>query len=324
MVSSKKWIILLNKSPRGPFSEDEIKELMTQGLLRPNDLGFLVPQEGEPQDSAWKFLWQFSEFDSRLKERENPPPPAVLEKRKPRSEAQIQKDIDEHVPLDLKTIRVEDLILKTQAVPKRDFSSSKQREERETLSQKKIDSDSLPSKTRPLFAVLGMGAVAAFVFLVIQEFKATSSKTSSRNLTSSESPGESPSKGLKKGSLPSARKAEELSKAAPKTPPPSSKPVERDRGEIREEELLRIREEERKRELEEQLRQKRLEEERNREENEEDEAEEAEEENKKSKGSKRKPNRNVEPQEETEEDFEDSNAKEISADDEAPPPNWID
>ncbi|MFM8270470.1 MAG: hypothetical protein ACKN9V_09810, partial [Pseudomonadota bacterium] len=87
MAESKQsqWVILINKSPRGPFVETEIKELLQKGTLRHNDLAFLVPETPGQEKAQWKFLWQFVEFDSRAQEKNNPPPAAVLEKRTPKT-----------------------------------------------------------------------------------------------------------------------------------------------------------------------------------------------------------------------------------------------
>lgn len=70
--TTKRWIVLLNKVPRGPLTETEIRALLKEGIVRHNDIAFLVPAPGadsvEKQASEWKLLWQFTEFDRRLEE----------------------------------------------------------------------------------------------------------------------------------------------------------------------------------------------------------------------------------------------------------------
>ncbi len=64
--SEKRWIVLLDKSPKGPLSEEDIRTLIDQKVLRRNDLAYLLPLESKQDDvTEWKLLWQFPEFDQR-------------------------------------------------------------------------------------------------------------------------------------------------------------------------------------------------------------------------------------------------------------------
>src|SRR5438105_2631673 len=36
----KQWIVLIQKSPRGPFTETEVNQLIDEGVVRTTDLGF--------------------------------------------------------------------------------------------------------------------------------------------------------------------------------------------------------------------------------------------------------------------------------------------
>lgn len=62
--TTRRWIVLLNKAPKGPFSADEIRELLTKGVIRRNDLASVVA-EADGKKSEWKLIWQYSEFDRR-------------------------------------------------------------------------------------------------------------------------------------------------------------------------------------------------------------------------------------------------------------------
>lgn len=61
---NRRWIVLLNKAPKGPFSADEIRELLAQGILRRNDLASAI-EETPTKKGEWKLIWQFVEFDRR-------------------------------------------------------------------------------------------------------------------------------------------------------------------------------------------------------------------------------------------------------------------
>jgi len=301
---TKQWIVLLNKTPRGPFSENDIKELLRQGTLRPNDLGFELPEAGSGSQSSWKFLWQFAEFDSRLQNPQKTPPPAVLEKRKIRSESEIQKEVDAELPLDLKTIQIEDLILKTLSAPKRDFSNLRKQEDQELHTSFK--EPQIPSSQRTVFALVGVLCLMGLGTLVFQEVKKTPTKNAPPREISSPDNSSAMGASDKKAQLPTARAVEDrprMAKPENKRSPEFTNPAARDRGEIREEEILRIREEERRRELEEEARLRKQEEEEQRSrEREQEEDEEASESPRKRPRRARKLDARPAPEEEVEED----------------------
>jgi hypothetical protein len=56
--------VLLNKAPKGPFSAEEIRELLTKGVIRRNDLASVVAG-ANGKKSEWKLIWQYVEFDRR-------------------------------------------------------------------------------------------------------------------------------------------------------------------------------------------------------------------------------------------------------------------
>jgi hypothetical protein len=61
---SRRWIVLLNKAPKGPFTAEEIQELLAGGILRRNDLACVV-EDAASKKSEWKLIWQYVEFDRR-------------------------------------------------------------------------------------------------------------------------------------------------------------------------------------------------------------------------------------------------------------------
>jgi hypothetical protein len=119
--SPRRWIVLIQKSPQGPFSEEAIRELMKKGMIRHNDLAYLHGEvtEGVKKPHDWKFLWQYPEFDRRKPQidpatgKEIPLPPVPAEfvtKRKPLSEDEIRQRVAEALPAELLNIAPEDLI----------------------------------------------------------------------------------------------------------------------------------------------------------------------------------------------------------------------
>ncbi len=95
MQSQKQWIVLVNRTQQGPFSESEIQEFLVDGSLKASDLGYLITgTKGFPE---WKFLWQFPEFERRSAtpdESQRPEP----DRRTNPTEGQIQAKIDAQVP----------------------------------------------------------------------------------------------------------------------------------------------------------------------------------------------------------------------------------
>lgn len=61
-----RWIVLLNKSPKGPFVADEIRALLEQQIIRRNDIAYQLPNDTDSKSpTEWKLLWQFPEFNRR-------------------------------------------------------------------------------------------------------------------------------------------------------------------------------------------------------------------------------------------------------------------
>lgn len=103
-VENKTWVVLINRTPRGPLTEIEVRALLGQGLIRTNDVAYAVDEKGKGSD--WKFLWQFAEFDRRLKQDARP----VAEKRAPTPAPVLAKKLSDEIPEELKAILPEDLV----------------------------------------------------------------------------------------------------------------------------------------------------------------------------------------------------------------------
>lgn len=114
--TSKRWVVLIQKKPRGPLSEAEVQALFIKGLVRANDLAFEISTEGKAL-SDWKMLWQFAEFDRRAKAaaeaaKKGLPPPThpMRDRRQPPSPEAIQQKVNEQIPTELIDISPEELI----------------------------------------------------------------------------------------------------------------------------------------------------------------------------------------------------------------------
>lgn len=266
----QKWVVILDKYPRGPFSEDEIQQLIEQKHLRRNDLAMLIPSD--PQErSDWKFIWQFSQFDLRHKEPEKAPPIAVLEKRKPRSDGQIKVEAEDKIPLDLRSIQIEDLIVKVNTAPKKEFHFENRPEK--TTAEKPFKDSALASKVGSgFFVILALGAMLGVGWREVKKIRSDSTKSVvQEQLGKDGSPAKGTANPSKRAALVPKKRVDGSEAVAPVLPVAPAKgdrkisaeaiPSARDRGEIREEEVLRAREEERRRELDEKERRVREEEE---------------------------------------------------------------
>lgn len=130
----KRWIVLLNKVPRGPLTADQIRALIKEGLLRHNDVAFESTSPGsdpnQKKSSEWKLLWQFPEFDRRLEKDGTPKPekpawsgastPPASDKGAPERRRQITPDeaslkTRDQLPTELLDIPPEDLLVHSTA-----------------------------------------------------------------------------------------------------------------------------------------------------------------------------------------------------------------
>ena len=117
MADDRKWVVLVQKVPRGPMDESEIQALLQQRLITHNDLAFLISIKDPRAPSEWKFLWQFSEFDRRKPRPDGQPDQMAVKYaavRKPISEEEIKRRakeaLKEALPLKLIDISPSDLL----------------------------------------------------------------------------------------------------------------------------------------------------------------------------------------------------------------------
>jgi|GEM_PF-1711322 len=105
----KSWIVLVNRSPRGPLTFDEVSSLLADNTLKRTDLALQVSKDSQ-EKSEWKFLWQYPEFDARAAQ--TPPElPNQKERRATVPNANVQKKVAELLPDEIAMINPEDLIV---------------------------------------------------------------------------------------------------------------------------------------------------------------------------------------------------------------------
>jgi hypothetical protein len=111
----KNWIVLINKSPKGPLTLEEVTTLIQEKIISRTDLALLVSDTQDEGKQSWKFLWQYPEFDLRVKTNPNVVPPGG-DLRKARSSQEIKSHISEVLPDEIAMINPEDLIVTAQKV----------------------------------------------------------------------------------------------------------------------------------------------------------------------------------------------------------------
>ncbi len=110
----EKWIVLISKVPSGPFSIDEVRELLRTKAIRSNDVAFRY-MDGQPKNnSGWKLLWQFPEFDRRSS---TPAVTISTERRKIPPVVPTPAQIHALLPEELSSIRPEDLVPSPKKTP---------------------------------------------------------------------------------------------------------------------------------------------------------------------------------------------------------------
>jgi hypothetical protein len=173
--SKARWVVLLQKAPRGPLTRDEVRALIDQGLLRMNDLAMEItdPESGAARTKAdWKLLWQFPEFNRRIGERRKPDTPdaaipAGAEKRQ-RSDRRApelspeeqRRRILEDLPPEIAAISPSDLAMRSLKAPIRTPSEE---EVRSTPTPESKEASPAPRWSR--LAAISGGAVAAVLVI---------------------------------------------------------------------------------------------------------------------------------------------------------------
>jgi len=109
----KHWIVLVNKSPRGPLSYEEVSTLLSEKILKRTDLALQVTENSQEEKSEWKFLWQYPEFDLRT-QGQKPTDQAgsvKTERRVTRNPSDLKAKVAESIPEEIAMINPEDLVV---------------------------------------------------------------------------------------------------------------------------------------------------------------------------------------------------------------------
>lgn len=111
--TEKSWVLLIQKSPKGPFTLMEVQALINQGVVRRNDFAFKLGKDGEKTLSGWQLLCQFEEFNRRRSNSvvPNPKPQEIERRQSPPSEKKSMPPGD--IPKDLADISPEDLLFRS-------------------------------------------------------------------------------------------------------------------------------------------------------------------------------------------------------------------
>ena len=121
------WIVLINRSPRGPLTFEEVSTLLKDNVIKRTDLALQISLENKEGKSDWKFLWQYSEFDLRNKNdsAESSPKNKTLEynRRSPSNENKLKAEISAILPDEIAMINPEDLVISNQRNRIREGSS---------------------------------------------------------------------------------------------------------------------------------------------------------------------------------------------------------
>lgn len=137
---NSRWIVLLNKSPKGPLSEEEIRALLKQGIVRRNDIAYRIPPEGDNKaQTEWKLLWQFPEFDRRGDQPVKVPTESTAERRILEPAVEASRKALTEIPADLLNIAPEDLLPKSTSLQL-------------TVEREPQEISEAPTEPRPTFA----------------------------------------------------------------------------------------------------------------------------------------------------------------------------
>ena len=105
-----RWIVLIQKIPKGPFTTTELESLIEQGLVRRNDVAFQMLEGSTKANSGWKFIWQFTEFERRVA----PTASSAIRPHEPEQDRRkIGVSSTPDLPMDeIATIQPDDLVLR--------------------------------------------------------------------------------------------------------------------------------------------------------------------------------------------------------------------
>lgn len=198
----------MDKSPRGPLTDDEIRSLMAAGILRANDPAYLLPSDPDSKaPTEWKMIWQFPEFNRRQRPEvsdKTTPPPAP--ERRANAEATPRQNVEAQVPIELLNIAPEDLLPRSTAVT---AASTERKDIPDVAPVTQRPEFSLPSLRSAGFAVVGLvlALISAWSFFSTPSNNPVAAKASPSSTSAT---------------APSSRRA-----VARRPPPPPSAPAAR-------------------------------------------------------------------------------------------------
>ena len=236
-VSARRWVVLVQRKPRGPMGEPEVQALLNKGIVRTNDLAFEVSPDTGKALTDWKMLWQFTEFDRRAKKLAEEkakagPGPTTIERRGPVTAEKIQAKVKEAIPEELLDITPEDLI------PKQNSGQAKLLREEEI--EAALSSPDVTNRSGALYRWAAIGVVGLLTLGIVNQWLSSPSSSKPRaqieesdNRDIANPPKSSGERPKFTHSLPGGDRA----KPSTSVTPPSAReeanePVRRDRGTI--------------------------------------------------------------------------------------------
>lgn len=190
MPGEIRWIVLLQKAPKGPFTTQEVESLIAQGLVRRNDVAFQMLEGETKAHTGWKFIWQFAEFERR-DEKPAPQKPKPHEPQEDRRQA-ARAPSTGILPEDIAAIKPDDLLFST----KRDHSHANSHASSRTNGSSAGEGDSPGTSRRfPLGWVVGTVGMAVLLlyYFVISDKLWRNSPSEMSGLSGVAAPPRSPS-----------------------------------------------------------------------------------------------------------------------------------
>lgn len=115
-MGESRWIVLIDKTPRGPLTQSEVRTLIEQKIVRVNDLASRIAPAPEGKKAEWKFLWQYPEFDRRTKG-ERKASDGNENRRNDKPQEKLEEEKKHLLPEELANIHPEDLSYHSTAHP---------------------------------------------------------------------------------------------------------------------------------------------------------------------------------------------------------------
>lgn len=175
---AKNWIVLINKIPRGPFSEEDLKVLIQDNIIKKSDL-VIEHQKNKEHSSQWLFVWQALELQE-----------PDFEKTKKRTEKKEPQVLSEPV-LEEELLRIspEELLIKTQT-KQFDGELKFRKEELEDAEETYSSPNRLPYRSLvfPFVAVVMIALGIQYTFKFINDTTTQKSVTAPAETATPETP----------------------------------------------------------------------------------------------------------------------------------------